>query len=190
MRKLVYFNSVSLDGFIDSTDKNLDWVIVNKEEKTFINDLQREFGAYLFGRRIYEMMQDYWPAADTPENPPEIVDYARIYRAKPKIVFSSTLDQVEGNARLVRGDAVEEVRRLKAEPGKDLEMSGSVLAGTLIRAGLVDEYQLLIQPVILGAGTRMLPALDRRDHLQLIETHAFTSGVVYLRYSVLQQPLA
>jgi len=186
MRKLIYFTMVSLDGFIDNPDKNLDWVSVDQEVHTFINDLERDKDAGLYGRRMYEIMRDFWPTADTPENPPEIIDYARIYNAQHKIVFSRTLEQVEGNARLVKGDAITEVARLKAEPGHDMGVGGSILAGALMQAGLVDEYHIFIQPVILGAGTPMIPVLDKRVNLRLMETKVFGSGVVFLRYEVTQ----
>ena len=182
MRKLIYFTMTSLDGFIDKPDRNLDWVIIDEELHTYVNNLEREIGAYLYGRRMYELMQAYWPTADTQSSLAVEVEFSRIWKGIPKIVFSKTLDRVEGNARLVREDAVAEVIRLKEQPGKDLEVGGAVLASTLMRSGLIDEYRLFIQPVLLGAGTPMFPALEAVTKLRLVEIHTFTSGVVFLRY--------
>lgn len=182
MRKLVYFTMASLDGLIDSADRDLDWVIVDEELHRYLNNLELEMGGYLYGRRMYELMQAYWPTADVQSNPAFIREYSQIWKGIPKFVFSSALDRVEGNARLVKGDAVAEVTRLKEQPGKDLEVGGAILASTLIRAGLVDEYRIFVQPVILGAGTPMFPGLDEVIRLRLAETHSFHSGVVYLRY--------
>ena len=104
------------------------------------------------------------------------------FEAKEKIVFSQTLDRVEGNAKLVRGNAIEEIGRLKEQPGKPLAIGGPNLASTILCHGLIDEYLLFVNPVLLGGGTPMFPVLDRRINLRLIETHVFSSGVVYLRY--------
>ena len=202
MRKLIYSMMVSLDGFIDrrppipagdragergSTrpdDTNqLDWVIIDEEIHSFANDEAREAGAFLYGRRLYENMAAFWPAADTlPDMPDYVVEFARIWKPKPKIVFSKTLDQVEWNSRLVRGDVAEEVEKLKAQPGGDLSVGGANLAATLIGRGLVDEYRLLVHPVVIGSGTPFFPPVRSDIKLRLLETKRFSSGVVFLRY--------
>jgi dihydrofolate reductase len=182
MRKLIYFIMASLDGFMDRPAGDLDWVIVGEEEHRFVNDLEREAGLYLYGRRMYEIMESYWPTADTQSDVDVEREFSRIWKEIPKVVFSSTLESVAGNARLVRGDAVEEVTRLKAQEGKPIEVGGANLAGALMRAGLVDEYRIFVQPILLGAGTPMFPALQEAANLRLVETHVFQSGVVYLRY--------
>ncbi|MGE5221411.1 MAG: dihydrofolate reductase family protein [Omnitrophica WOR_2 bacterium] len=182
MRKLIYFTMASLDGFMDKPDRNLDWIIVDEELHTSINQREREVGVYLYGRRMYELMQAYWPTADTQSSLPFEAEFSRIWKEIPKIVFSTTLERVEGNARLVRGNVVEEVTRLKEQPGKDIEVGGANLASTLIRSGLVDEYRIFVQPVVLGAGTPMFPALDQAIKLRLIESRPFSTGVVFLRY--------
>jgi dihydrofolate reductase len=182
MRKLIYFSMASVDGFMDRPDRNLDWVIIDEELHTYVNNLEREIGVYLYGRRMYEIMEAYWPTADKQSSLTYEVEFARIYKKIPKIVFSKTLERVEGNARLVRENVVEEVTRLKEQPGKDLEVGGANLASTLMRAGLIDEYRIFVHPVILGAGTPMFPALDEATKLRLVETHTFGSGVVFLRY--------
>jgi len=182
LRKLIYFTMASVDGFMDRPDRNLDWVIIDEELHTYINNLERGIGGYLYGRRMYEIMEAYWPTADTQSNLAFEVEFARIYKKIPKIVFSKTLERVEGNARLVRENVVEAVTSLKEQPGNDLEVGGANLASTLIQAGLIDEYRIFVHPVILGAGTPMFPALDAATQLRLVETHLFRSGVVFLRY--------
>lgn len=139
--------------------------------------------AFLYGRRMYELMVDYWPTAETdPSATPAMLEFARIWQNKPKVVFSRTLERVAWNSRLVRDDAAEEAVRLKAAPGFDTDVGGPTLASTLIRRGLIDEYRLFVYPVMLGAGTAFFPALGDRVRLELVETRTFSSGVVYLRY--------
>jgi dihydrofolate reductase len=182
MRKLIYSMGVSLDGFIAGPDGDIDWSAPDEELHRFHNQQARETGADLYGRRLYETMR-YW---ETPEEQPSLSDYelefARIWKDTPKIVFSKTLEKVEGNARLVRDSVGEEVAKLKEEPGKDLAVGGAGLASTLIKLGLVDEYRLFVSPVVLGGGTPYFPALDERINLELVETRTFGSRVVYVRY--------
>jgi dihydrofolate reductase len=183
MGKLIYALSVSLDGFAESSDHSLDWVQVDEELHTFFNDQSRAISASLYGGRMYELMSSYWPTVEAdPTATPVEVDFARIWKRIPRIVFSTTLDEVDPGSRLVRGDPVEEVTRLKAQPGYDMDVAGPTLASALIRAGLVDEYRLFVHPIILGAGTPFFTALDARVPLRLLDTHIFGSGVVYLRY--------
>jgi dihydrofolate reductase len=184
--KLIYGMSVSLDGFADSSDHSLDWGLVDEELHTFFNDQSREISASLYGRRMYELMFGYWPtAAEDPDAAPAVVEFASIWKRIPRIVFSTTLDEVDPGSRLVRTDPAEEVARLKAEPG-DMDVGGPTLASALMRAGLIDEYRLFVHPIILGAGTPFFTALDDRVPLRLLETRTFGSGVVYLRYEVLR----
>lgn len=183
MRKLVYSMMVSLDGFVETADHKLDWVIIDEELHRFANDQARERGAFIYGRRLYELMADYWPTADADPSAPEyIVEFARIWKDKPKIVVSRTLESVEWNSRLVRDDVAHEIARLKQQPGNELEIGGAGLASGVIPLGLVDEYGLFVQPVVLGAGTPFFPPMERRLELTLVETKKFGSGVVYLRY--------
>lgn len=183
MRKVIYSMSVSLDGFIETPNREIDWVIVDEELHTFFNNQAREMGAFLYGRRMYELMVDYWPTADTkPSRPAYEVEYARIWKNTPKIVFSKTLDKVEWNSRLVRDNIAEEITKLRAQPGKDLSVGGPTLASTFMQLGLIDEYQLFMNPVVLGSGTPFFPALHNPIKLQLIQARTFSSGVVYLRY--------
>ena len=183
MRKVIYSMSVSLDGFVETPDKSLEWVIVDEELHNFFNNQAREMDAFMYGRRMYELMAASWPTADAqPSNPAFMVEYSRIWKDMPKIVFSRTLQKVEWNSRLVRGNIAEEVTGLKAQPGKDLDIGGPTIAATFIQLGLIDEYQLFVNPVVLGGGTPYFPAVHNPMKLQLIETRKFRSGVVYLRY--------
>lgn len=183
MGKLIYAMSVSLDGFVETPSRSLDWVRVDEELHSFFNDQARELRASLYGRRMYELMVGYWPTAEAdPTATPAMREFAGIWTRLPRIVFSRSLERVDEGSRLVRDDAAEEVARLKAQPAFDMDVGGPTLASTLIRAGLIDEYRLYVHPVILGAGTPFFPALDGRIGLTLRETRTFGSGVVYLRY--------
>jgi dihydrofolate reductase len=182
MRKLIYSMGVSLDGFIAGPDGEIDWSAPDEELHRFHNQQMQEVGAHLCGRRLYEVMA-YWETAEgNPSAPEHELEFARIWRATPKIVFSTTLEKVEGNARLVREGVAEEVAKLKEQPGKDLGVGGAGLASTLMKVGLVDEYRLFVSPVVLGGGTPYFPALDERINLELLETQTFGSRVVYVRY--------
>lgn len=183
MRKVIYSMMVSFDGFIEGPNRELDWVIVDQELHKYINDQQSAIGLHLYGRRTYEVMVDYWPTADTnPSSPEYEVEFAHIWKNMPKIVFSKTLDKVEWNSRLVRENIAEEITKLKAQPGKDLELGGANIASTFMRLGLIDEYQLFVQPIVLGSGTPLFPASGDKINLRLVETRTFRTGVVLLRY--------
>lgn len=187
MRKVIYSPMVSLDGFTAGPSRNLDWHIIDEELHSFINDQQSTIDTYLFGRRMYEVMT-YWDTAEAdPSNPEFVLEFARIWKNIYKIVFSKTLEHVQGNATLSRGNIVEEIAKLKAAPGKDMSVGGATIAATLRQFGLIDEYQLFIHPVILGGGTPMFQVSDSPIRLQLIETHIFHSGVVMLRYQPTNQ---
>jgi dihydrofolate reductase len=183
MRNLIYSMMVSLDGFIEDSHHSLEWVIIERELHQFINDQQASTGVFLYGRRLYETMAAYWPTADQDPNATDFsLEWQQIWLAMPKIVFSKTLEKVDWNSRLVKDDPVEEVRRLKAQPGKDLSVGGASVAGVLMKHGLIDEVQLFVMPVILGSGTPFFPTLDQSIKLRLIETRTFSSGAVFLRY--------
>jgi len=182
MRKVIYSPMVSLDGFVESPTRSLDWVIVDEELHNFINDQQNQIDTYLFGRRMYEVMT-YWDTAEAdPSNPEYVLEFARIWQRVAKIVYSKTLDRVQGNARLSRGNIVDEIAQLQAQPGKDMSVGGATIAAALIQLGLIDEYQLFIHPVVLGSGTPMFPSLHNTINLRLVESRTFNSGVVLLRY--------
>ena len=190
MRKIIYSMSVSLDGFVETTNRDIDWVIVDEELHTFFNDQAREMGAFLFGRRMYELMTAFWPIPEAEQsNLSYIIEYAHIWKDMPKIVFSKTPDKVDWNSRLVRDVTAEEITKLKSQPGKDLSIGGPKLASAFIKLGLIDEYQLFVNPVILGGGMPFFPPIDKQINLRLIETRTFGSGVIYLCYQPDKKPL-
>ena len=183
MRKVIYSMLVSLDGFIEGPNRELDWHIIDEELHKYINDQQSAIDTYLYGRRMYEVMAAYWPTADAdPSNPEYVVEFAHIWQNMSKIVFSRTLQQAEWTTRIIRENIAEEVAKLKAQRGKDMAVGGADIASTFMQLGLIDEFWLYVQPVILGSGTRMFRALDDKINLRLVETHPFGSGVVFLRY--------
>jgi dihydrofolate reductase len=184
VRKLIYSMGVSLDGYIAGPDGTFDWATPDEELHRFHNARTAELDLELYGRRLYEIMRPWETREDDPSAPEVSRNFARAWKATPKVVFSTTLEKVEGNARLATGDPVEEVTRLKAEPGDgNIAVGGAGLAATLIRHDLVDEYQPFVNPVVVGGGTPFLPALDAPLELELLETRTFASRVVYLRFS-------
>jgi dihydrofolate reductase len=185
MRQVIYSMMVTLDGFIAGPDGDLDWGNVDVELHTFVNRNDAEAGRHLFGRRTYQVMNDFWssPAAEDASTPDYIREYTQIWRAMPKVVFSRTLESVGENATLVRDNIAETVRALKQQPGGDLAVGGAGLAASLMDLGLIDEYQLYIHPVTIGRGIRMFPDRDpRKENARLVEHHVFDSGVIFLRY--------
>lgn len=182
MRKLVYATSLSLDGYIDAAAGDPSWVVPDDELHKHFNDIEREIDTLLYGRRMYELMAGYWPTADQdPSAPAVITEYAQIWKPKPKVVFSSTLESVDWNSRLVSGDAVAEVARLKAQPGRAMGVGGLVLASSLATAGLIDEYRLYYVPILLGSGKAAFSQIQNRVKLKTVETRTFSSGTVLLR---------
>jgi dihydrofolate reductase len=183
MRKVTYGMSVSLDGYIEAPDGDLSWSFPDEELHQHFNDREAMIDTYLYGRRLYENMAAFWPTADeNPTAPQHEIEYARIWKSKPKIVFSKTLDQVGWNSRLVRGNIAEEVRQLKEQPGKDMSVGGAGLASSFMQLDLIDEYWLYVHPVVLGAGKPMFGPLAGKIDLQLVAARTFGSGVVLLRY--------
>jgi dihydrofolate reductase len=182
MPKLIYSMGVSLDGFIAGPGGEFDWSAPDEELHRFHNQQTRELGAHLCGRRLYEETV-YWETADAnPSAPEHVLEFARIWQRLPKIVFSTTLEKVEGNARLAREVAAEEVAKLKEQQGADLAVGGAGLAATFIELDLIDEYRLFVSPVVVGGGTPFFPAREKRIDLELVETRTFGSRVVYVRY--------
>ena len=183
MAKLIYSLNVSLDGFVETPQHSLEWGIVDEELHQWFNDQSRNVSATLYGRRMYELMAAYWPTAQSdPQATGTEREFSKIWLAMPKIVFSTSLESVDWNSRLVRTDAVEETARLKADTEGDMDVGGATLAASLIRAGLVDEFRLVVHPAILGSGTPFFPPGIDRTGLRLIESRMFKSGVVYLGY--------
>ena len=183
MGKLRYLLNVSLDGFIETVDHGLDWALVDEELHAWFNEQEARVEAMLYGRRLYEVMAAYWPTAEAePDITPVEAEFARIWNAKPKFVFSSTLESVDWNSRLVRGDVVEELGKIREEFRGDLGIGGATLASELVRQNLVDEYGLVVHPVVLGAGTPFFPPMAHRLDLEPFDTRRFSSGAVYVGY--------
>ena len=182
MRKVIYSMGLSLDGFIAGPNGEIDWSAPDEELHRFHNEQTRELDAHFCGRRLYEEML-YWETAD--QNPsagePEL-EFARIWQNLPKIVFSTTLEKVQGKSRLVKEGVTEAVAALKRQPGDDLAVGGAGLASALIELGLIDEFRLFVSPVVLGGGTPYFPARAKRLDLELLEQRTFGSRVVYLCY--------
>jgi dihydrofolate reductase len=182
MRKLIYSMGVSLDGFIAGPQGEIDWAAPDEELLRFHNEQTREIVANLCGRGLYEDMLP-WETAEETRSDPQELEFARIWNAIPKVVFSTTLEVVAGNAGLASGDVVGEVARLKEQPGEGVvPVGGAGFAFTLIKLNLIDEYRLFVSPVVLGGGTPYLPPLAEKINLELLETRMFGSRVVYVRY--------
>jgi dihydrofolate reductase len=181
--KLIYSAIASLDGYVADEDGSFDWAAPDEEVHTLVNELERPIGTYLYGRRMYEVMV-YWETADTlaDQSAPPERDFAEIWQAADKIVYSKTLEQAaSGRTRIEREFDPEAVRRMKASAERDLSVGGPDLAGQAIKAGLVDELHLFITPIIVGGGTAWLPD-GARVKLELLDERRFGGGVVYLRY--------
>lgn len=183
MRKLTFAMNLSLDGYIAARGDDLGWSVPSDELFQWWSDRVEATGLALYGRKLWEGMSSHWPTADQqPGATPAEIEYARRWRDMPKVVFSSSISTVDGNARLVTGDAVTEIARLKAEDGGPMDICGATLAATAMRAGLIDEYVLVTHPVLVGGGTRFFPALDGWVNLTLAEIRRFPDDVVLTRY--------
>ncbi|WP_369248909.1 dihydrofolate reductase family protein [Streptomyces sp. R41] len=183
MRKIILMMSVSLDGFIEGPNREIDWHVVDAELHRHFNREIREFGALLSGRVTYELMAGFWPTADKdPESTPEVVEFAGIWRNMPKVVFSRTLQRGEGHTTIVREVVPEEIRALKEQPGGNLGLGGADLAAAFMRHDLVDEFWVYVHPVLIGRGKPLFPEADALTRLRLIEARVFGNGVVQLRY--------
>jgi dihydrofolate reductase len=176
MKRLITWNMVTLDGFFAAPDGNLDWFVFDDELERYIKETQPEVGTLLFGRVTYQMMAAYWRTAEG--------EIATFMNGAQKYVFSRTLDSVEWNkTTLVKGDAVETVRKLKQQPGKDNFVFGSAdFSATLMRHGLIDEYRIGLNPVVLGKGIPLFKESVEKLKLKLITTRQLKSGVVILHY--------
>jgi dihydrofolate reductase len=182
MAKLIYFTPTSLDGYIADETGNFDWAAPDEEVHAFINDLERPIGMYVYGRKMYETMA-IWETPDViPGRTPAMLDFARIWQAADKIVYSKSLEAVSTpKTRLEREFDPQTVRDLKAQLPGDLSVGGPTLAAHAIRTGLVDEYHLLVVPIMIGGGKRVLPS-KVCEKLDLLDDRRFANGMVYLRY--------
>ncbi|MFC8271651.1 dihydrofolate reductase family protein [Streptomyces sp. NPDC057271] len=187
MRSVTYSMSVSLDGYIVGPDGRFDWTVPEEEVFRFWIDEIRDVGVHLLGRRLYETML-YWETADQdPSLDDSMREWTSLWKPLPKVVFSTTLSEVQGNARLASGSVPEEIERLRAEPGEgDIAIGGATLAAEAAAAGLIDEYRAMVYPVLLGGGIPFFSRGGRRVDLELVETRTFGSRVVYLRHRVVR----
>jgi dihydrofolate reductase len=175
--------SVSLDGFIEGPNRELDWHMVDDELHWHFNEQLSEMGAFLDGRVTYELMADFWPTADRdPASTAPILELARIWRDMPKMVFSTTLERADWNTTIVREVVPDQIIELKKQAGGDLVLGGADVPAAFMRHDLIDEYRLYVHPVVIGRGKPLFPGSDKRIALQLAETTTFSNGVVLLRY--------
>jgi dihydrofolate reductase len=182
MAKLIYSAITSLDGYVADEGGSFDWAAPDEEVHRFVNELERPIGTYLYGRRMYEVMA-YWETAETAADQPTATqDFAAIWRAADKVVYSRTLGAASSaRTQIDRDFDPEAVRQLKASAGADISVGGPELAAQAIRAGLVDEYHLFLTPIVVGGGNSALPE-DVRLELELLDERRFAGGVVHLHY--------
>jgi dihydrofolate reductase len=181
--KVVLWMSVSVDGFFEGPDGDLGWHLVDDELHSYVNTVLAGMGAFLEGRVTYELMEAFWPTADEdPASTPPMVEFARIWRDMPKVVYSRTLARAGPKATIVREVVPEEVHEIKAQAGGDLVVGGAGLAATFLAHDLIDELRLYVHPVVLGAGRLLFPPSGPRLDLRLAESRTFGDGVVMLRY--------
>ena len=181
MAKLIYSAITSLDGYVADEDGNFDWAAPDEEVHTFVNDLERSVGTYLYGRRMYEVMVP-WETMPLADQPPVMRDFAEIWRAADKVVYSTTLEKATSTrTRIERDFDPEAIGQMKATAGRDISVGGPHLAVQAIKAGLVDEIHLFLTPIVVGGGTRSLPD-DVRLKLDLLDERRFANGVVHLHY--------
>ncbi|MEU5951697.1 dihydrofolate reductase family protein [Streptomyces sp. NPDC047525] len=185
MRSVTYSMNVSLDGYIVGPDGGFDWTGPDPEVFRFWIDGIRDVGVHLLGRRLYETML-YWETADQDSSlDAATLEWIALWNPLPKVVFSRTLSEVQGHARLASGGLAEEIERLRAEPGEgEIAIGGATLAAEAAAAGLIDEYRTVVYPVLVGGGIPFFPRNERRVDLELVETRTFSSNVVYLRHRV------
>ncbi len=183
MAKLIYAAITSLDGYIEDADGKFEWAAPDEDVHAFVNELERPVGTYLYGRRLYETMVFWERPPDLAAQPPVVQDFAKIWQAAEKIVYSRTLPTVtSAKTRIEREFDPEAVRELKTTAGADITVGGAELAAQAIEAALVDEYQLFLVPVVVGGGKRSLPNNDVRVNLELLDERRFRNGTVYVRY--------
>jgi dihydrofolate reductase len=187
VRSVTYSMSTSVDGYIVGPDGGFDWGAPGEDVLRFWNDEIRGVGVHLMGRRLYETML-YWETAVEDPSLGEIeLEWAGLWNPLPKVVFSNTLSTVQGNARLASGSVAEEIERLRAEPGEgDIAIGGATLAAEAASLGLIDEYQVIVYPVLVGGGIPFFARDERRVDLELVETRTYNSKVLYFRYRVVR----
>lgn len=188
MRSVTYSMGASVDGYIVGPDGGFDWTEPDPEVFRFWIDEIRGVGVHLMGRRLYETML-YWETAEREQSLDDAeIEWVGLWNPLPKVVFSTTLSEVQGHARLATGGLAEEIERLRAEPGEgDIAIGGAMLAAEAAALDLIDEYQVMVHPVLVGGGIPYFPRAERRVALELVETRTFSRRFVYLRYRVVRQ---
>jgi dihydrofolate reductase len=185
MRRVTCSMSISLDGYIAGPDGGFTWTAPDEEVFRFATDEVRQLGVHLLGRRLYEDMLVWETLDEEPSLDFPVHEFAALWRALPKVVFSTTLQTVRGNARLASGGLADEIERLRAEPGGgDIAIGGATLAAEAAALGLIDEYRLRVYPVLVGGGTPFFPQKEQRADLELVDTRTFPTGVVFLHHRV------
>lgn len=185
MRKIGVFENVSIDGYFAGPNGEIDWFVGDEESSQFAKDQSSSTDTILFGRVTYELMASYWPTAEAIKNDPVV---AEVMNSASKIVFSRTLDKVEwSNTKLVKNNIVEEIKKMKNQPGKGMVILGSgSIVSELGQHGLIDEYSFMVNPIILGSGRSIFQGIKDRLNLKLFETRTFKSGNVLLRYQTVK----
>jgi dihydrofolate reductase len=185
LRSVTYSMNVSLDGYIVGPDGSFDWSAPDPDVFRFWIDEIRGVGVHVLGRRLYETMLYWETAGEDGSLDDDELEWVALWNPLPKVVFSTTLSAVEGNARLASGSLAEEIERLRAEPREgDIAIGGATLAAQVAALGLIDEYRAVVYPVLVGGGIPFFPRSERRVDLELVETRTFSSKFVYLRYRV------
>jgi dihydrofolate reductase len=188
-RKIVLMMSVSLDGFIEGPNRDIAWHMVDDELHSHLNEELAAMGAFLSGRVTYELMASVWPTADQdPQSTQPMIEFARIWRDMPKIVFSKTLEHAGWNTTIARDVVVDDINALKTQPGGDLVLGGADLAASFMQHDLIDEYRLYVHPVMIGSGKRLFSRSHLKVSLRVIESRAFGNGVVLLHYARSKEP--
>jgi dihydrofolate reductase len=184
MGKVIYLMNVSLDGYTASRDGAVDWAATDEELMAFFIERTRAMEALVYGRRLFETMNAYWPGAESdPAMTEQRLEYARVWNAKPKVVVSNSLREAPAGWRLTRGEPEQILEELRRDFSDDLEIGGPTLAADFVRRGLVDEYELVLHPAIIGGRTPFLPVVERPTSLRLLESHTFAAGAVRLRFA-------
>lgn len=184
MRKIIYWVHVSIDGHIEGPNGEFDWTEVGPELSAYSLELNDRVDTFLYGRVVWDMMSYYWPRVESMSDDPHDLRFAPIWRSTPKIVFSNTLEKADWDTRVISGNIAQEVHELKEQPGKDLLLTGgALLAGALANLDLIDDYQVVVHPVVLGGGKTLFPQLANRLHMTLVESRTFDSRAVLLRYA-------
>jgi dihydrofolate reductase len=190
MTKVVLFVTVSLDGFFEGPNKDIEWHMVDEELHGHINDVLKAAGGFLSGRVTYELMAGFWPTADAdPASTPRVKEFASIWRDMPKVVYSRTLTSAGWNTTIAREVVREEVEGLKARARGDLVVGGGDLGAEFMRQDLIDEYRIYVDPIQIGEGKRLFRPSQEKVRLALLETRTFGNGVVLIRYERLRMPV-